>query len=409
MPHRRGSFRVFFCAVMVLLLLRLPEVLDAQPVEGAGDLVIIGGSFRSDNTAIFNAIHGSLLEDKPLCVFGTASINPESSGTSFRNSFNSRFGSGSAIYIDVTQDNNQASNPALANQVGQTCGGFFFTGGNQSRVSNALYRADGSNTLVLDAIWDVYLSGGGVSGSSAGAAIMSDPMITGGSSASALANGYTFTGGGGVSLGAGLGFFPGVQFDQHHLARGRLGRLVFATLGPGFERGYGVDENTALVIDNDTGWGTVIGEMGIFVVDVSGMETGPGNSRWGIRLHYLDFDDRIHMVTGEVIPSENKDFIETGNRPPSNVHSNDIWDDYEAWRVVTEVADRRETDIGSGRDPNYDVLFRIIPETQAWRGPRHTYRNTRRAYTVVDIEMGIFPRGETFPDPPVPSSWFIVY
>src|SRR5690606_20075971 len=131
-------------------------------------------------------------------------------------------------------------------------------GGDQSRVPEALYRANDDPTLVMQSITEVHLAGGGVCGSSAGAAIMSDPMITGGTSSSALARGYSYTGGNGVGLGKGLGFFPGAQFDQHHLVRGRLGRLVVATEGSGFNRGYGIDENTALVIDHNTGLGKVI-------------------------------------------------------------------------------------------------------------------------------------------------------
>ena len=88
-----------------------------------------------------------------------------------------------------------------------------------------------------------------MSGSSAGAAIMSDPMITSGSSVEALVyppapQPHDTR----LSVGRGLGFFPLGLVDQHFLQRGRLGRLVAAMMATGWPHGFGIDENTAMVI-----------------------------------------------------------------------------------------------------------------------------------------------------------------
>ena len=64
-------------------------------------------------------------------------------------------------------------------------GSFYFTGGDQALIVQALVQ-DGKPTPALQAIRRAWAAGGLVAGSSAGAAIMSDPMITSGSSVEAL-------------------------------------------------------------------------------------------------------------------------------------------------------------------------------------------------------------------------------
>jgi hypothetical protein len=224
-------------------------------------------------------------------------------------------------------------------------------------------------------------------------------MITGGSSDDALLYGAYQQGipGNGVEIGQGLGFYPGVMFDQHHLARGRLGRLIVATYAAGFEKGYGMDENSALAIDNDTGWADILGEMGIFVVDVRSVVENPDNTRSGIILHYLDTGDRIHMETGEVETGEHKTILTDPQNPPGEITSSNVWNDYEAWRLVTELAETSNTYLARGRDPNFDVLFQQSSRTRAWRGGAHTYGNTRTAYTLLFISMANVLHGEPFP------------
>jgi cyanophycinase len=104
-----------------------------------------------------------------------------------------------------------------------------------------------------------------VGGTSAGAAIMSDPMIAGGSTTTAIARGVRRSAietdedddgaAGGVSITPGIGFLASAIIDQHFLARGRIGRLVAAVLDlDEFDIGFGVDEDTGLVIDDDVAY-----------------------------------------------------------------------------------------------------------------------------------------------------------
>lgn len=387
-------------ALLLLACLCMTTNAKAQPEPGHGDLIIIGGNFSLNANAIWDRMYNSRIPGKPIGIFGTAGSNPQSTAQGLVDDFVGKYGAGAAIILNVTTTNNQADTQAMAD-LARTCGGFYFAGGDQRRITQALYRTNGEPTLTLQAVLEVYRAGGCVSGSSAGAAVMAEPMITGGDSAGALRFGYTFTGTQGLTLGRGIGFFPGAQFDQHHLVRGRLGRLIVATEGSGFARGYGVDENTALAISNNAGWADVLGAMGVFVVDVSQQQKGTGGSRWGIRLHYLDVGDRIHMETGEIVSTSNKTAITTRLLPAGAVTATNVWGDTEAWRLVTELVDRDGATLARGTDPIYDVLFRTTDQTRALRGPRHTYDNTRYAYTITDIEIGVFPRGGNFSTPPL--------
>ena len=149
----------------------------------------------------------------------------------------------------------------------------------------------------VSAIRRAHAAGGLISGSSAGAAVMSDPMITSGSSVEALAQPLA-----GephdtrLSIGKGLGFFPLGLVDQHFLQRGRLGRLVAALAATGWRHGFGIDENTAMVIEG--GRLTVLGESGLVHVD-AGRLTGrrARTELAGLKLSYLDRGDSLDLAT----------------------------------------------------------------------------------------------------------------
>ena len=81
-----------------------------------------------------------------------------------------------AVRLTGTDYQAAADDPALANAV-RGAGGAYFAGGDQARITRALRRPDGSNTRVLDALWELYRRGGVIAGTSAGAAIMSSTMF----------------------------------------------------------------------------------------------------------------------------------------------------------------------------------------------------------------------------------------
>jgi cyanophycinase len=107
--------------------------------------------------------------------------------------------------------------------------GVWFSGGDQSRVTEAYL-----GTGVERALHRVLDRGGVIGGTSAGAAIMSRVMITGGRDE--------------ATVGTGFGFLPGVVVDQHALRRNRVKRLLGVLAEHPDLTGVAVDEATALVV-----------------------------------------------------------------------------------------------------------------------------------------------------------------
>ena len=68
-------------------------------------------------------------------------------------------------------------------------------------------------------------------------------------------------------LAEGLGFITAGIIDQHFDRKARLGRLVRAMAESGQLRGYGVDEDTAMVVDLQSGEGRVVGSGGVTLLD----------------------------------------------------------------------------------------------------------------------------------------------
>ena len=132
--------------------------------------------------------------------------------------------------------------------------GVFMTGGNQLKLSQLFV-----GTPLAEALARAHARGAVVAGTSAGASIMSQFMISLG------ADGVTplqRTG----QLTSGLGLLPGVIVDQHFDQRARYGRLMAMVAGSPNLLGMGIDEDTAAEI-RDGHVLTVVGSGAVFVVD----------------------------------------------------------------------------------------------------------------------------------------------
>ena len=136
--------------------------------------------------------------------------------------------------------------------------GVFFTGGNQSRITECL------RDTALDAmLHQRYVQGLVIAGTSAGAAMMPEMMIVEGEAATNPRMEV-------AKMARGMGFLPGVVIDQHFAQRGRLGRLVSAVVQQPVVLGFGIDENTAIAVNGNEV--EVIGEGAITVIDVASIQ-----------------------------------------------------------------------------------------------------------------------------------------
>ncbi len=117
--------------------------------------------------------------------------------------------------------------------------GVFFSGGDQNRIMDVL-----ADQELLTLIRKKYDAGTPFGGTSAGAAVMSDPMMTGEADLKILD-------GKKVGVRKGLGLIPNVMFDQHFLVRQRHNRLFgFLIENPKY-LGVGIDEDTAVLIEDN--------------------------------------------------------------------------------------------------------------------------------------------------------------
>ena len=108
----------------------------------------------------------------------------------------------------------------------------WFNGGSQQRIADAYL-----GTRVEDEVYKLIERGGIVGGSSAGAAIMTKVMISGGRTEPEITTGFAL--------------LPNAILDQHFLKRNRLTRLIAAVRSHPNLIGYGIDEGTAIVVAGD--------------------------------------------------------------------------------------------------------------------------------------------------------------
>jgi cyanophycinase len=147
-----------------------------------------------------------------------------------------------------------------------TVTGVWFPGGDQSPLAAALR---GSRALAT--IHQRYTAGAVIGGTSAGAAVMSDSMITGnqywpGSSAAVDSGSFSRIARAAIEIVPGLGFVHNAIVDQHFIRRQRENRLFSVVLERPTLLGVGIDEGTALKVTPDGKW-MVLGKSAIIILD----------------------------------------------------------------------------------------------------------------------------------------------
>lgn len=329
--------RLIATTCMLSLFLLVPFLYSGQDNSNpGGTLLIIGGAIDMESEAILQKFIelGGGKDNIRIAIIPAASANPVESSTSYINDFQQYGIPGDHIKVfpvavmddPTTKEVNEAEwskngfNKELAQEM-LNYTAVFFVGGDQARYLETLIDKDGTDSPLLAAIRQVYEKGGVIGGTSAGAAIMSDPMICGGNSSDAMIKGAVYQPDacptqGGVFLTKGLGFFAGGLADQHFLKRGRCGRLITALLYlKNVTLGMGVDEDTAAIYNSKTKTIEVIGSSAVLVVDTRNAiptHPQPGTKVQNIILHYLEAGDIYFMETGKFTLHPERKKIETG-------------------------------------------------------------------------------------------------
>lgn len=185
--------------------------------------------------------------------------------------------------------------------------GIWFSGGDQNRAMAVLAR-----TPVAAAVRSRYVAGAVVGGTSAGAAVMTTPMITGeerrpGGDRPDTSQNWLTIAAGNVVTAEGLGLLESAIVDQHFLRRRRHNRLMSLVLEQPAKIGVGIDEGTALVVE-PSGWWTVIGESAAVIYDARQGAVTPSSSAVlgarDVRVHVLPPGSRFNPRSGRAeLPS----------------------------------------------------------------------------------------------------------
>jgi cyanophycinase len=375
----------------------------------AGYAVVIGGALTSDNDAVWSRL--VQIAGGPgarYVVFATASGNPERSAA--RIIANLRKHGAVAEHVAVApllpdiDLAREVENPKWIELV-RGARGVYFAGGAQARIVDTLMPG-GKVTPLLQAVWDVYRSGGVVAGSSAGAAIMSATMIRDGEDMMSLLKGTIRPG---KEIDRGLGFVgEGLFTDHHFLRRGRIGRLLPVMVATGYTRGLGVEENTAAIVHNDEV--EIVGAGGALFADLERAKHDPNLGAFnlrGARLSFLDRGDRLKLATGDVLPSAGKladmkldwraaDFKPQSESVPFQL---DMLGNWTIVHAMGALVDSRATELKGlaydaqprARDPlaALGFEFRLYKGegTVAW----FTDASGADAYTIKDVYLDVTP------------------
>jgi cyanophycinase len=267
----------------------------ASPIVPLGTLVIMGG--RTPEEGLREVLRATGKKRPRVGVIPTASGDPIAIGMDYVRLLGDL--GAEAVLVEITEANcgTTAYDPAVVELI-RSLDAVFFTGGDQNRVSRC-FLPGVRPTPALQALWELFIRGGVISGNSAGAAIMSDPMIGGGMDE-------------GVEITRGLGFLlPGrVIVDQHFLARGRFLRLLEAMIATGVGTGVGIDEDAAVVC---TGGGRcrVIGTAPVVLVRLLDFN----GTRYRFRLDYLAAGDWFDLESGEVGVAQGRRLVASGALP----------------------------------------------------------------------------------------------
>ncbi|MCC9167319.1 cyanophycinase [Pontibacter harenae] len=200
-----------------------------------GKLIALGGG---DDDGLIKLIKSQICSlDSHIEVIATATPKPSdavNSGNAYKEAFE-EFGCLNVHFMRIDEEH-KADTPANIERISKA-NVIFFTGGDQVRLAEFL-----NNTELLEIMHRRFRSEEIIiSGTSAGAAVMSDRMIYDGYGHYSLIKGE-------MKTTHGFGFVKNIYIDTHFAERGRFGRLAHAVAHDPEYIGIGLSEETGIII-----------------------------------------------------------------------------------------------------------------------------------------------------------------
>jgi cyanophycinase len=226
-------------------------------------------------------------------IISSASEIPEEIGEEYKKAFNRiNFPNTGLLHLGIKEN---PDDKEVIKRI-EICAGLIFTGGSQEKLMKII-----GNKRIAEIIKKRYFHDKDfiVSGTSAGAMVLSEIMISGGTAVDALFKGN-------VKLGKGLGLSPDLIIDTHFIQRGRFGRLIEAvTANPG-KMGVGLGENTAVLLKNEKL--EIVGSNLVVIIDgkkitknnYNNIKTGEGILAENINIHVLPKNSYFNLKDRKV-------------------------------------------------------------------------------------------------------------
>ncbi|HMN49075.1 MAG TPA: cyanophycinase [Ignavibacteriaceae bacterium] len=259
-----------------------------------GHLLIIGGVQIPEIEKKFVELAGG--PDARIIIIPNAGSEPKLNSEIEQKTFNSL--GAKADYILFTRET--ADDEANLKKM-EWANAVFFTGGDQTDLTR-----DMLGTKLLQKVFEIYNNGGTVGGTSAGAAVMSEVMITGNELINKdSSKSFVTIEKGNVETKKGFGFLKTVIIDQHFLKRKRHNRTISALIEHPNLLGVAIDESTSIIVNPDDTF-EVFGNNQVLVYDPTNAknirEDKKGNlGISNMKLHVLISGDKFNLKTKEVI------------------------------------------------------------------------------------------------------------
>ncbi len=272
---------------------------NGQDKARGGTLIAIGGGEDRDpdsERVILNEVARHVQGGK-LVLATVASQAPQGYFEEYEQAF-ADLGVGELVELYI-QGRSEAGEPAKLDLL-DGAAGIFFSGGDQLRITSQI-----GDSEIESRIRDLFERGGLIAGTSAGASVMSETMLVGGSSAITHRIGD-------LHMSPGLGLIQDVIIDQHFAERGRFGRLIGAVAHNPRVLGIGIDEDTAAIIEGHAF--RVIGSGAVYAVDAAGAshcnlaEAAPERvlSMHDVKVHVLGTGDCFDLRSRKPFPAPRK-------------------------------------------------------------------------------------------------------
>lgn len=272
-----------------------------------GTLIPIGGNedkgFEKDEKYTLEFIDEGILYhvvkeaggvDAKIVVVPTASSIPNEVAKNYIEAFTT-LGCKNVHVLNIRSKKDSEKETSI--ELAKTANCIMFSGGDQSKITKRI-----GGTTIHKILSDRFKNEKGfvIAGTSAGAMAMTNEMIAGGSPREAFIKGA-------VTMYNGLSLIPELMIDTHFIRRGRFGRVSEAVAKFPNLIGFGLAEDTGMIIKNGNDC-TVIGSGMVIVFDGSTLthnnekvlEVGTPMTMANLTVHVLSNSDQYDIKNRKV-------------------------------------------------------------------------------------------------------------